>query len=132
MDSWRRVVFVPTQDCLPTQPDRQRTEPPQETTTAPAYRIAFGAGADPILWDGKATLLDAALSHGLKPKYGCRSGVCGMCVCKLVRGKVVHVQEPSASTPSDSILLCSTQPASDIEIDLCGENVGRENASLAL
>jgi ferredoxin-NADP reductase len=45
-------------------PGKTRTPPP----TAPAYRIAFGAGADPILWDGKATLLDAAFEPWTEAK----------------------------------------------------------------
>jgi uncharacterized protein len=88
------------------------------TKAAQTYQIDFHSGGDPITWDGRSTLLDMALSRGLKPNYGCKSGVCGTCACKLLNGKVSYVQEPSASTSKDCILLCSARPDSNVNIDL--------------
>jgi uncharacterized protein len=88
------------------------------TKPAQTYQIDFHSGGDPITWDGRSTLLDMAISCGLKPNYGCKSGVCGTCACKLLNGKVSYVQEPSAPTPQDCILLCSVRPDSNVSIDL--------------
>ena len=36
------------------------------------------------------TILAAALRHGLALPYSCRSGLCGACKGKVVRGRVDH------------------------------------------
>jgi ferredoxin-NADP reductase/DMSO/TMAO reductase YedYZ heme-binding membrane subunit len=99
------------------------------TTDKAVHQIQFYPDSYPVTWDGKSTLLEAALSDGLKPKYGCRSGVCGTCACKLLRGKISYVQAPAASTTKDTILLCSARPESDITVDLSplGESRARES-----
>jgi uncharacterized protein len=81
-------------------------------------QIQFYPDSDPITWDGRSTLLEMALSNGLRPKYGCRSGVCGTCVCKLLRGKISYLQAPTASAPKGTVLLCSARPESDVTVDL--------------
>jgi uncharacterized protein len=86
--------------------------------TSDRHRIYFHPDNKPFAWDGTSTLLDCALSHGLKPRYGCRSGVCGTCACRLLKGKVSYVQTPAASTAKDTILLCSARPESDVTLAL--------------
>jgi ferredoxin-NADP reductase/DMSO/TMAO reductase YedYZ heme-binding membrane subunit len=77
-------------------------------------QIRFYPDSDPIAWDGRSTLLDLALNNGLKLKYGCRSGVCGTCACKLLRGKISYLQIPIAASPKDTVLLCCARPESDV------------------
>jgi ferredoxin len=40
------------------------------------------------------TILDAALNNTIKFPHRCRVGACGMCLCKLVSGKVRYHLEP--------------------------------------
>jgi ferredoxin-NADP reductase len=82
------------------------------------HRIYFHPDDRSVAWDGVSTLLDCALSHGLKPRYGCRSGVCGTCACRLLNGKVSYLQTPVALTAKDTILLCSARPESDVTVAL--------------
>jgi uncharacterized protein len=77
-------------------------------------QIRFYPDSDPIAWDGRSTLLDLALNNGLKLKYGCRSGVCGTCACKLLSGKISYLQNPIAASPKDTVLLCCARPESDV------------------
>jgi ferredoxin-NADP reductase/DMSO/TMAO reductase YedYZ heme-binding membrane subunit len=90
----------------------------KNSPTSAKHQIQFYPHSDPVIWDGKSTLLEMALSHGLKPKYGCRSGVCGTCAGKLLRGEISYVQAPAASAAKGTVLLCSAQPESDVIIDL--------------
>jgi DMSO/TMAO reductase YedYZ heme-binding membrane subunit/ferredoxin len=92
------------------------------TTEKAIPQIRFSPDSDPIAWDGRSTLLDLALNNGLKPKYGCRSGVCGTCVCKLLRGKISYLQIPAASSPKDTVLLCCARPESDVVLAFVGES----------
>jgi uncharacterized protein len=84
------------------------------------HRICFYPDDNSIAWDGTSTLLDFALSHDFKPRYGCRSGVCGTCSCKLLKGKVSYVQTPAAATAKDTVLLCCAKPESDVTIAFSG------------
>lgn len=92
------------------------------TTEKAMPQIRFSPDSDPIAWDGSSTLLDVALNNSLKPKYGCRSGVCGTCACKLLRGKISYLQIPAASSAKDTILLCCARPESDVVLALVGES----------
>lgn len=60
-------------------------------------------------------LLAFAEAHGLTPDYGCRSGQCGACKAKLLKGKVAYQQAIETPLEMDEILLCSAVPAADME-----------------
>jgi ferredoxin-NADP reductase/DMSO/TMAO reductase YedYZ heme-binding membrane subunit len=90
----------------------------QSPATGETHQICFYPNAQSIIWDGSSTLLDTALAHGLKPRFGCRSGVCGTCACRLLKGKVSYPQAPAALIPRDTVLLCSACPESDVTVDL--------------
>jgi uncharacterized protein len=96
-------------------------------TTNEKHRICFYPDNKSVTWDGTSTLLDFALSHGFKPRYGCRSGVCGTCSCKLLKGKVSYVQTPAAATTKDTVLLCCAKPESDVTVAFSG-SIGKGSA----
>lgn len=61
------------------------------------------------------SLLQLAEKSGLVPDFGCRSGMCGTCEVRLLKGMV---NGPEGDGPN-SILICSSQPASiEVELDL--------------
>lgn len=69
----------------------------------------------------KGMILDAALSSGIPYPHSCRSGECGNCKTRLLKGEVKH--EPyskDALTDEEReqglILACRARPKSDIEI----------------
>jgi ferredoxin len=63
----------------------------------------------------RQTLLQFAESQGLKPDYGCRSGACGTCETKLLKGEVDGPEGDGDGT----ILICSSLPtSSEVELDL--------------
>lgn len=62
----------------------------------------------------RLTLLQLAEKAGLKPDYGCRSGACGTCETKLLRGTIEGCMETD-----DTLLICCSQPASvEVELEL--------------
>ena len=67
------------------------------------------------------TILDAALEHGLAFPYGCRSGKCGSCVGKLLKGEIKY---PKGFSPkkeeieNNKTFLCQAIPQSDLEIEV--------------
>jgi ferredoxin-NADP reductase len=66
-----------------------------------------------------ATLLEQAEAAGLRPRHGCRMGICHTCTCHKVAGHVrnVHTGELSSAEPGD-IQICVSVPAGDVELDL--------------
>lgn len=58
---------------------------------------------------------------GLTPIFGCRSGNCGACACKLISGEVTYLSPPNAERKENEILICCALPAegsSNIVIDI--------------
>ncbi len=64
-------------------------------------------------------LLDSLERAGERPRSGCRIGICQTCTYRKRQGAVKNLITGSISSQSDEeILLCSSQPHSDLELDL--------------
>ncbi|GAB1260544.1 FAD-binding oxidoreductase [Aurantivibrio plasticivorans] len=57
------------------------------------------------------TLLNFLETHGVEPNFGCRSGRCGSCRAKRLKGNVLHSSPPSSDLKDDEILLCVAKPS---------------------
>ena len=91
-------------------------QPVNQLPVAEQAIITFSQSQVEQAWSkGDGNLLEFAEAHGLTPEYGCRSGQCGTCKVKLLKGKVSYQQEVSASIDEDEILLCCAVPAIDPE-----------------
>lgn len=66
-------------------------------------------------------LLDAGLAAGVPLPYGCSSGSCGACRCRLNEGKVAEDGRARALSQAERdagyILLCQAQARSEIRLD---------------
>lgn len=63
------------------------------------------------------SLLDAAEAAGLKPRFGCRRGICRTCQCVKRSGTVVNTLTGQVSgTGEELIQLCISTPHSAIEL----------------
>lgn len=68
------------------------------------------------------SLLDAALRQGIALPYGCRSGSCGTCACRLVSGSVDYPECPPLGLTEQEIsegyvLACRAHAEDDIVIE---------------
>ncbi|MGC2400911.1 MAG: SRPBCC family protein [Acidobacteriaceae bacterium] len=76
-----------------------------------AARVKFARSGVETTWspvDG--TLLELAEEVGLAPAFGCRSGICGTCTTRMLRGEVEYLEQPLADRKEGSILLCCSVP----------------------
>lgn len=68
------------------------------------------------------TLLEAALRAGLIPYYSCCDGACGQCKARIVEGRpgVIRSHDyalTEAERASGTVLLCCTEPGTDLVIE---------------
>ena len=70
--------------------------------------------------DENELILDAAMRQGIALPYGCRNGVCGSCVGKLISGDVHYFRQPDALTQEFSdqnkALFCMAMATSNLVI----------------
>ncbi|ATA24873.1 2Fe-2S ferredoxin [Brenneria goodwinii] len=76
------------------------------------------SGAQFTCSDRHASLLDALESQRMSVEYQCRSGYCGSCRIRLLKGNVVYRQAPLACVQQGEILPCCCMPVNDIELDM--------------
>lgn len=92
-------------------------EPEAEMTN-----IKFKASGFEQRWEkGDATLLETAEAHGLSPAFSCRSGFCGSCLTKKLKGNVAYRTPVTAKHAEDEVLICCAVPAKgtdDLVLDL--------------
>ena len=48
----------------------------------------------------------------------CRSGICGVCRCKLVSGEIHYIEDPLAWLNEDEILICCATSKTNVEIEI--------------
>src|SRR5690606_39943728 len=68
------------------------------------------------------SILDAALRQGVALPYGCRSGSCGTCACRVLSGSVDYPECPPLGLSDQEIadgfvLACRAHPREDLVVD---------------
>lgn len=82
-----------------------------------SVQIHFEPKGISATWNGTQTnLLDFALGAGLKPRYGCKNGICGTCLCRLISGEVRYDHQVSTPVAKGEVLLCCARPESHLTI----------------
>ncbi|WP_240932864.1 pyridoxamine 5'-phosphate oxidase family protein [Pelagibius litoralis] len=92
--------------------------------------VRFDTADREVSWaPEKGSLLDLAESAGLAPAYACRSGICGSCATRIIRGSVDYIEEPVGPRGADEVLICCATPRArkagpDGGETGCGDDVG--------
>lgn len=68
------------------------------------------------------TIIDAAIRQGVALPYGCRSGSCATCACRLAAGEIDYPEGPPLGLMDEEIangyiLACRAHPRSDLVIE---------------
>lgn len=65
------------------------------------------------------SILDALEAQGLKPKVGCRMGVCRTCVCTRTEGTTLDMQTGEQDAqPGIDVRICMSRARTDLTLDL--------------
>lgn len=95
----------------------EQSASPSAASVSPC-NVRFEQSDQTARWDSpNDSLLDVAEAADVEVDSGCRSGDCGACVVRLLRGEVTYPTEPSCDFEGDEVVLCAAQPNSDIEIE---------------
>ncbi|MGY6630602.1 MAG: ferredoxin reductase [Wenzhouxiangella sp.] len=90
-------------------------------TAAPgqSQRITANLSKQVFTQNAGNTLLEAAESAGLTPRFGCRAGLCRTCLCKKHSGTVRNLLTGLVSSqPDEWIQLCVSVAENDLELTL--------------
>lgn len=80
-------------------------------------QIQFMQSGKVLESNGDKTLLELAELSGLKPKYGCRNGICCECKCERPTGQLINSQTGKLIPAEQShIQTCISIPVGDVSI----------------
>ncbi len=82
--------------------------------------ISFARSGISAHWDASryGSILEMAEACDVPVRWACRTGVCHSCESGLVSGAVVYEPEPLDKPADGNLLVCCSQPNSDVVIDL--------------
>ncbi|MBK0053216.1 ferredoxin reductase [Stenotrophomonas sp. S39] len=65
------------------------------------------------------SLLESLEAQGIKPKHGCRMGICNSCTCDRVSGTTRHLRTGEMqSEAAQPVRICVSAPTTDLTLDL--------------
>lgn len=82
--------------------------------------VSFARSSITAHWKGSAyqSILELAEACDVPVRWACRSGVCHNCESGLVSGAIVYAPEPLDKPADGNVLVCCSQPTSDVVLDL--------------
>ena len=81
--------------------------------------VSFARSGLTVEWNGKfASLLELAEACDIPVRWSCRTGVCHTCITGLIGGSVAYHPEPLEKPSPGNVLVCCSQPTSDVLVDL--------------
>ena len=81
--------------------------------------VSFAKAGLTARWDPSfETILELAEAHGLRPDFGCRTGICHTCMSRLIEGEVEYVTEPLDMPDPGFVLICCSRPKTHVVVDV--------------
>lgn len=116
----RLEVFGPEEALTPgMKPSSLR--PVHSPSGAPGAgpQVSFTRSGLTVAWDKRfPSLLDLAEACDVPVRWSCRTGVCHTCESALIGGTVSYQPDPLEPPAEGNVLICCSQPLSEVEIDL--------------
>jgi ferredoxin-NADP reductase/MOSC domain-containing protein YiiM len=81
--------------------------------------VAFARSGLTVRWAGRyASLLEMAEACDVPVRWSCRTGVCQTCDTDVMSGTVSYAPDPVEDPAEGTVLICCSQPRSDLVLDL--------------
>ena len=88
-------------------------------TAGSGSEVAFARSGLTVRWDHSySSLLELAESCDVPVRWSCRTGVCHTCETALMSGTVSYSPDPVDAPANGSVLICCSQPDTDLALDL--------------
>ncbi|MGH2887525.1 MAG: MOSC domain-containing protein [Solirubrobacteraceae bacterium] len=98
---------------------QKRAPHPPEGAQGSGPLVLFGRSNLSVRWDPSfGNMLDLADACDVPVGFGCRTGVCHQCESGLVSGEVDYRPEPLELPEAGRVLVCCSQPRTDVALDL--------------
>lgn len=94
------------------------TSDPAGGQPAVGHEITFAKSGQTTTWESADdVLLDTAERVEIDVESSCRSGQCGSCVLRLLKGDVAYDEDPEFDAADDEVLMCVGRPCGPITVD---------------
>ncbi|MEO7715327.1 MAG: MOSC and FAD-binding oxidoreductase domain-containing protein [Capsulimonas sp.] len=95
------------------------TPHPPQGPPGPGPSVSFARSGITVAWDPKfENLLEFAEACDVSVRWSCRMGVCHTCISGLISGSVSYRPEPLERPASGNVLVCCSQPAANVVLDI--------------
>jgi uncharacterized protein len=109
----------------------RRIEQTAEVDTSEGVVVEFATSGKTAVWRPKSgSLLELAEANGLQPLYSCRSGSCGTCATRVVKGTVDYAEVPIHEVGPGEALICVGHPHPGLHLE--DGTLNREGVTLDL
>lgn len=98
---------------------KKKKASPDITPTVNDATVTFSQSQKTVAWNGdQPNLLDFIEEQGIEIDSGCRSGSCGTCQTRLLKGQVQYEEPDQIECEAGYCLPCMAKPQGAIEIDV--------------
>jgi ferredoxin-NADP reductase/MOSC domain-containing protein YiiM/ferredoxin len=109
-------LFGPATSAVPGSATRPH---PPAAAPGPGPLVSFTRSGLAVPWDSRfKSLLEFAEACEVPVRWSCRTGVCHLCECGLLEGKLRYAPEPLDQPATGNALICCSTPDSQIDLDL--------------
>ena len=86
------------------------------------YTVTIPSSGEQFTVEAGETILEAGLRQGIRLPYGCHGGLCGVCLSRIIAGRIVYPNGPPPALGDDEAsenngLCCVGFPVSDLVIE---------------
>lgn len=112
-------IFGSLDAITPGMAQVRHTPHPPQGPPGSGPQVSFARSGITASWDPKfASLLELAEACDLAVRWSCRAGVCHTCMTGLIAGSIVYNPEPLEAPATGNVLVCCSQPATAVTLDL--------------
>jgi len=93
--------------------------PPAASELAGTVQLTLARSGRQLTVPRGQSLLDSLEAQGIKPKHGCRMGICNTCTCTRMSGGTRHLRTgEEQGEPAHPLRICINAPTTDLVLDL--------------